>query len=465
MASFFQYTNYSQRYHRFSWRWRKLLLFLFLIPMLNCEAQTLNLEDVSDKQFRNLVLKLTNEKRNSSAEILKAIASFNRYADPSKLRSDSIFYVTDTTYQKIPFKIFIPASYNASKPNALVLLLHGAVQLASFDDAFNRNKESQVEDDPFFNAFRSKGFIIVMPYGDNKKNFNWSSAEYGRHANPTFNSLINLIKQIKSVLNVDDNRVFSYGHSDGSDGTFALDVYKSSVFAGFVAYNSMLTNLFTYNIYLKNTLNRPLYLVHSDLDDIRPIQQTELIVHVLDSIKAPVIYKEYSGYKHMDGHLMKDFKNSIQFLDTTVRNPFQSSIYWETNDSANSTMDWMHILGWNLQENASTWHTAINVKTYNKVTRALMSYPYYIGPDKSAAVRAFYKDNAFTVETSRVTKFEIFINPTMVNLDREISITVNGKPVYHKKVTANNDFTINHFLMNYDKKALWINSIVIDVPR
>ncbi|MCR8559315.1 hypothetical protein KXD93_16780 [Mucilaginibacter sp. BJC16-A38] len=405
------------------------------------------------------------KKHISSEELLKKIASFSQYANPSELRRDSIFYVTDPTYQKIPFKIFIPASYDASRPNALVLLLHGAVQLASFNDAFNRTKDSEVEGDPFIEALRSQGYIVVMPYGDNGKNFNWSSAEYGRHANPTFNSLANLIKQIKSVLNVDDNRVFSFGHSDGSDGTFMLDVYKSSVFAGFVAYNSMLTNLFTYNIYLKNTLNRPLYLVHSDLDDIRPIQQTELIVRALDSIKAPVTYKEYSGYKHMDAHLMKDFKNSVLFLGTTVRNPFPKSIYWETNDSTSASIDWMHIVSWDLQEAAAAWHRTVNVKTYNKVQKTYMAYPYYIGLDKSAAIKASYKDNSFAVETSRVTKFEILINPMMVDLNREVSITVNGKLVYRKKVVASNDFTVSQFLKNYDKKALWVASIVVDVDQ
>ena len=72
-------------------------------------------------------------------------------------------------------------------------------------------------------------------------------------------------------------------------------------------YNSMLIVFNSYDLYLRNTVNRPLYIVHSDLDDLRPIQQTGLIIKILDSLKSPVLYKEYTGYQHYDKHLQKDF--------------------------------------------------------------------------------------------------------------------------------------------------------------
>ncbi len=115
-------------------------------------------------------------------------------------------------------------------------------------------------------------------------------------------------------MNIDDNKIFALGHSDGSDGAFALEVYKPSLFAGFIVYNSMLTTIFGHDTYLRNTLNRPLYLVHSSLDDLRPIEQTRLIVKILDSLNSPVLCKEYIGYQHYDKHLPIDLPYSYQWM-------------------------------------------------------------------------------------------------------------------------------------------------------
>jgi len=444
---------------------KKLLYFVLFLQLSDCSAQVSDFMQLSNNNLEKLIISLKNDRQLPNDKLLSTLGRFSQYSSLTKIGKDSIYYINDPAYGKIPFKLFIPASYDPSKPNALIVLLHGAVTLGTFEDGFRRNNQSQVDGDPFINAFRSKGYIILMPYADPAKKFNWVSADFTSRANATFNALINLIKQVKRVLNIDDDRVFSYGHSDGSDGTFALDIYKSFEFAGFVAYNSMLTNLFANNIYLRNAVNRPLYLVHSDLDNLRPIQQTRLIVHILDSLKAPVTYKEYIGYKHFDRHLAKDFNNSIKFLDRTIRNPFLNSLYWETNDTSNRRMDWINITGWDIQRPAASWHTEINVDSYDKNTNTWVKWPYFTDLDKSTAIRAVYNSNHFTIETSRVTQFEIMLSPQMVDLDRNIEIVVNGKLVFNNKVSASNNFTIDNFLANYDRKALWVNSIRIDVPK
>ena len=68
----------------------------------------------------------------------------------------------------------------------------------------------------------------------------------------------------------------------------------------------MMNNIFARNFYIRNILNSPLYIVHSDLDQLRRIATTRRVVDSLKQIGGNIIYKEYIGYQHYDKHLDKD---------------------------------------------------------------------------------------------------------------------------------------------------------------
>ncbi|WDF53357.1 hypothetical protein [Mucilaginibacter sp. KACC 22063] len=271
-------------------------------------------------------------KQNTSTnELIKFIKSYNKYPKLEKYRGQHIFFIRDSIFGDIPFKLFLPQNYNPSKPSTLILSLHGAVGMSKFENAANSSDQIDKDDDPFYSSLCKQNFIVIKPFADPAKGFNWAANKFGSDVNYTFNALSHLIKVIKQVVNVDDNKVFVYGHSDGSDGAFGFSVYQPSMFAGFVLYNSMFNILFTNNIFLKNVINRPLYEAHSDKDDLRPVEQNRVIINLLDSLGTNITYKEYKGYTHEDKHLQTDFTNSLKFIDSTTRNPYRHNIYWETN--------------------------------------------------------------------------------------------------------------------------------------
>jgi predicted esterase len=350
-----------------------------------------------------------------------------------------------------------------------VLILHGAVGLSSFKDAY---KDTTADEDLFYSYFSKKNFIVVRPYADvydsnanGRINFDWVVNRFnGRNnrnkTNPTYQTLVAIINQLKQVLNIDDNEVFAVGHSDGSDGVFALDVYKPFLFAGFIAYNSMLTTLGDHDIYLRNTLNRPLYLVHSDLDDLRPIQQTRLIMKIIDSLRGPVLYKEYIGYQHYDKHLQIDLPYGYEWTKGISRNPFQKNITWEMSDSNFNRCDWLRITKFDTALKGANWQTELNTKSYNKRDKVYSDDRYY-DLNKSVAVNAYYNSNVFEIKTSRVKEIELFISPVMVNLQNPVIVKVNGVEVFNKKVSGDKAFLLKDFTSTFDRKALWVTSIKI----
>jgi predicted esterase len=383
-----------------------------------------------------------------------------------------LYLFIDSIFGTVPLKVFIPKNYKSNTASPLILILHGATVLSSFKDAY---KDSLPNEEIFYDYFAKRNFIVVRPfadgYGPNADgtiNFDWVVDRFKGKTkncsiNPTFNTLAAIIDHLKQFLNIDDNKVFALGHSDGSDGAFSLEIYKPSDFAGFVVYNSMLLNMPAYDIYLRNTLNRPLYLVHSDLDDLRPIQQTRLIMKILDSLRSPVLYKEYLGFKHDDKHLQIDLPFSELWIKTISRNSFQKSICWETSDLSNNNCDWLRVLGIDTSLQPANWHRELNTSLYNKIEKTYTDHPYYFF-NKSAAVKATFSNNTFEIYTSRTTIIEILINPVMVNIQDPVYVNVNGKRVFSGRVHASKEFMTSNFKKAFDRKALWVASIKCKTP-
>lgn len=447
------------------------LIPIFLLTSLACSAQirdTLPAENDALKKQVQIISDNQNIHADSAYHIL---SNWNQYPVIQQTKKWYLFHYADPVFGKIPLKVYIPENYKKEVSSPAVLVLHGALVLSSFKDAY---KDTASDEDLFYNFFAEKNFIIIRPYADGagfntsgKINFDWVVNKFnGRtsrnKANPTYQTLVAIINQLKQVVNIDDNKIFAFGHSDGADGAFALEYYQPSAFAGFVVYNSMLQTIHDYDIYISNTLNRPLYLVHSDLDDLRPIQQARLIMKIFDSLKSPVLYKEYIGYQHYDKHLPIDLPYSYEWMKGISRNPFQKNISWETSSSNASTCDWLRITQFDTTLASANWQTELNTKLYNKRDKIYMDELYY-NLNKSGIARASYNNNTFELSTSRIKEVELLISPVMVNLQNPVIVRVNGKEVFHKKVTADKHFLLHQFATSFDRKTLWITSIKIKV--
>jgi hypothetical protein len=224
----------------------------------------------------------------------------------------------------------------------------------------------------------------------------------------------------------------------------------------------MLTNIFANDIYLPNAGNRPLYAVHSDKDDIRPIEQARAIIKVLDSLKVNVKYKEYYGYQHFDKHLDLDYPNALEFIKNTGRNPYPHAVFWETGSHTFNSCDWLVINNWDFALPTAGWHKSYFVNSYNKINKAWYNRNNY-DYNPSAAIKGAYNNNVFEIYTSRVTAFEVLISPQMVDITKEVKIIVNGKTAFTGKVKADDNFFKKQFAKTHDRKAVWVAAVPVKV--
>jgi predicted esterase len=444
-----------------------LLLIIYTVGSNLCLSQTFDSNVISNSGLTEFTNYIRNNKKIDAIKAISKLSSFNNYPKIDKLGIEYLIFYSDSIFGEIPVRVYVPTNYKNTSKNPAILLLHGAEGASRFSNVDKKMMKYVPKDtidytnDVFVNILKNdNNYLLIRPIADVTKDFRWAVNRSKYSSNPSIKTLSNIVIFLKSFLNIDDNRIYSWGHSDGSDGTFALDVLSPSIFAGFVGYNSMLTQI-RGQVYLRNMKNKPFYLVHSDLDDLRPIQQTRLQIKALDSLKVPITYKEYFGYKHEDKHLSLDSQNSKLFIQNIVRNPYPKTLFWESDNSIFNQIDWLKIKLLKVEDEREIWQSNLNQKSYDRINKKYFDFDYYSYKAKSGAVIAEYSNNTFRIKTSRVEEIELLISPAMVDLKKPIIVLINGKIMFDKKIEADKNYILNEFTSSHDRKCFWVNSVIL----
>ncbi|NQV17136.1 MAG: PDZ domain-containing protein [Armatimonadetes bacterium] len=88
-------------------------------------------------------------------------------------------------------------------------------------------------------------------------------------------------------------------------------------------------------------------------------------------------------------------------------------------------------------------------------------YDAFILNKPSGAVKVKYWGNHFEIETSRVDELAIYIHPDMVNLKIPVTVNINDEEVFNDLIAIDREFMVENFKTNFDRKALWVNRIVL----
>ena len=67
------------------------------------------------------------------------------------------------------------------------------------------------------------------------------------------------------------------------------------------------------------------------------------------------------------------------------------------------------------------------------------------------------------IEASRVGALRVLVHPDMVDLDRNLTISVDGDVVYHQRVDPDVRFMISDFLENRDRSLIYVAEIPLSL--
>lgn len=377
---------------------------------------------------------------------------------PKKEQNYSVFFPINDTIKSSYF-VHLPKNYNPQKKYPMLIFLHGAVFYTKFD---NFTTDDNLKG---WNRFYSKyadqhDAILVFPLADKK--YNWIT-ENGFYMVPE------IISQIKSTINVDDNKVFLTGHSNGATGSFSYLVKQPTYFAGFYGFNTQ-PIVRTGGTFIQNALNRSYINFSTDLDYYFPPQANDDLTDLMKSLDIDYKDYRYNGFPHWFPEFDKSepaYKILFDDLISRKRNSFPNKLIWETDDVKYGKVDWLEITQLDTISSKKEWQKNYNFKIikwleYDKndslqikdVDKMAFNFPR-----KSGLIKSNYSKNRFDIETSCVKSFRLYISPEMVNLKKKLKVYINNKEVYNQKIDYDSSFMKENFDKNKDREQVWINYI------
>ncbi len=181
----------------------------------------------------------------------------------------------DQTVQ--PYRLFVPEAYTPSKPNPLIVALHG----------MGGDENSMFE---LYGAGALKreaerlGFMVACPKGRDTASMYRGLAEQ---------DVMDVLAEVRRDYNIDSGRIFLMGHSMGGYGTWSVAMSHPEVFAalGPISGGGNPAGM-------AKIAAIPEYVVHGDNDPTVPVSMSRIMVEAGKAAGAKIVYVEVPGGNH-----------------------------------------------------------------------------------------------------------------------------------------------------------------------
>lgn len=123
--------------------------------------------------------------------------------------------------EEVPYALFVPSTYDASTPHPLMVSLHG----------LRRQYDWLMGYEGFLDYAERDGVILLTPLGYVRDGW-YGSREDNENAEKSEQDVMNVLKLVRDEFNIDENRIYLWGHSMGGAGTYHLAAKYPDIWAG-----------------------------------------------------------------------------------------------------------------------------------------------------------------------------------------------------------------------------------------
>jgi poly(3-hydroxybutyrate) depolymerase len=254
---------------------------------------------------------------------------------------------TDTVER--PWVLLVPPGYDPSVPTPLLVVLHGGASQAEIPD----DPVGEVRDNEFAAWALENGWISVFPFAQAGATW-WEDVGMA--------NVRSIVRTAKRELNIDDDRVWMCGFSDGASAGFLNAMLTPGDYAAFVALNghmgvgSLDGNL---PIYAPNMAATPIFATTTFDDGLYPSRKMRESFKMAMAAGADILYRELPG-RHDFDDVAGELPSIARFLERHVRDPFPSRITWEAARGEFGACRWF-VIDEVLAVDAADWHVDHNV--------------------------------------------------------------------------------------------------------
>lgn len=322
------------------------------------------------------------------------------------------------------YGVVVPEGYDPEVSYPVEFLLHGGVARPEWGPGVEWWRSGYAD-------LQREDRIVVVPAS-------WREA-FWWHENQADN-LPAVLREVKRLYNVDDNRVSMTGISDGGTGAFFFAFKQPSEWASFLPYighPGVLRNpqgRDNNRLFFENLTAKPLYIVNGELDRLYPAASLQSFVDVLEEARVEYVFRVIEGGGHNTRWLPEETPAIEQFKTEHPRDPFPEFLQWvaDRDDRYNRNM-WLRL-------------------------------DRMESPDFLAVLKVEREGNRFSVEATGVAGFSLLLNPDEIDFSQPVVVDVNGETVFEDMVEQSAEALLRWARETLDRQALVTAELGISLP-
>jgi predicted esterase len=309
-----------------------------------------------DSDFSKKISELSNNIDISNDSLFNLLKHWDQYAQPD---STGVYLVYENIINDTltaPYVVYIPTSYDLNKKTPILVYLHGGVSMPDFID----KPIEYAQDNPSIPFAENNNWLMLFPLG-NIHTMWWDIVG--------IENIKSQINSMKEKFNIDDDRIYITGFSDGGSASFHFALNDPSYFAAFYPLNGMISvghRVTNIPVFLQNLQNRHLRVINTDEDALYPSEEMGKLMDLASQAGADLLYKEYWGIGHSFEYAEEEIPLMIEDMKNQSRNIFNNNIYWETSIPEFGRTDWIEIIELDTLELSKPWQKEYNVKLVKK---------------------------------------------------------------------------------------------------
>lgn len=395
-------------------------------------ARTLHEEDKEKRQA--LVSQL---RKLDFAAVEKAVRSPAR--GPARFEAGKVIEResrSDLDGEAFRYAIHVPEVYDPAKPWPLLVTLHGA-NMGGDPNAGTSWIQTWLRC-----AAARQRYVLVSP---TTTRHTWSARQ--GHA-----YVLTALREAIDELNIDPDRIFIDGMSMGAGGAFRLAEHHPDRWAAIgprcnVPDLRQRKDKSFVTMLAENFHNVPVYWVVGGKDEKISIEMVHAARTDIEAAKGELVYREFPDGGH-DWSLEKD-ETVLEWYDKHVRPPYPEEIVWKSYEKIFARAWWVEVT--KRTEPPPLIMVHLDMKGQESERRIELRPP--------AIVRARRKGNAIDITAEEVRELRVWLDDAMVDLERPVTITVNGRKMHEGVLKRSLDTLIDDARRRHDTSMLFSASV------
>jgi predicted esterase len=327
---------------------------------------------------------------------------------------------SDLDGETFTYAVHVPAAYDPAKAWPLLITLHGT----------GGNGASWIQ--TWLRTVRDK-YVVIAP---TTPRHTWGPRQGHSY-------VLTAMREILDELRIDPDRVYLDGMSMGGGGAFRLAEHFPDRWAAIgprcnVPDIRVKKDKTFVTMLAENFRGVPVYWVVGAKDEKVSIELARAGKTDLEAAKGELVYREFPDGGH-DWSLEKD-ETVLEWYEKHARNPYPEEIVWKSYEKIFARAWWVEVT--KRTEPPPLIMVHLDQKGQESERRTELRPP--------ALVKAKRKGNAIEITTEEVIQLRVWLDDAMVDLDKPVTITVNGRKLHDGVVKRSVDTLIDEARRRHD---------------